>query len=279
MTVAAHPIDTHAPARPSPARKLSAGKLVWLAALSLFVVLWQWGDAAKWAFDYPKAWRIPAQRWISNAVEWLVNSASFGLFTFTDLTRFIASLIDIPYTVILSLLSTGFLSGEGSSAVEIFPPLSWIAVIAIVTLMGLYAGGRRLALLVALCFGFLAVFGQWKSAMVTLSSILVAAPLGIGGGLLLGIAAYRWPRFERALTPLLDLMQTIPVFAYLVPILILFGFGPTAAIVATLIYAMPPMTRVTVLALRLVPHEFRDLGYMIGCTRHQMTWRVMIPSA
>lgn len=279
MTVPAHPIETHAPARPSPARKLSAGKLAWLAALSLFVVLWQWGDAAKWAFDYPKAWRIPAQRWISNAVEWLVNSASFGLFTFTDLTRFIASLIDIPYAVILSLLSTGFLSGEGSSAVEIFPPLSWIAVIAIVTLMGLYAGGRRLALLVALCFGFLAVFGQWKSAMVTLSSILVAAPLGIGGGLLLGIAAYRWPRFERTLTPLLDLMQTIPVFAYLVPILILFGFGPTAAIVATLIYAMPPMTRVTVLALRLVPHEFRDLGYMIGCTRHQMTWRVMIPSA
>src|SRR5690606_13923389 len=148
-----------------------------------------------------------------------------------------------------------------------------------VTLMGLYAGGRRLALLVALCFGFLAVFGQWKSAMATLSSILVAAPLGIGGGLLLGIAAYRWPRFARTLTPLLDLMQTIPVFAYLVPILILFGFGPTAAIVATLIYAMPPMTRVTVLALRLVPHEFRDLGYMIGCTRHQMTWRVMIPSA
>jgi glycine betaine/proline transport system permease protein len=253
--------------------------LPWLIALVLFVGFWQFGGDLKWAFDYPRAWQIPAQRWVGAAMKWLVDSASFGLFTFTDVTRFIAAVIDMPYRLVLSLLSTGFLSGQGSSAVEVLPPLSWIAVIALVTLMGLHAGGRRLALLVGLCFLYLAVFGQWNSAMVTLSSILVAAPLGIVGGLLLGIAAYRWPRFERALTPLLDLMQTIPVFAYLVPILILFGFGPTAAVVATLIYAMPPMTRVTALALRLVPDELRDLGRMIGCTRRQMTWRVLVPAA
>ncbi|WP_454013464.1 ABC transporter permease [Aquamicrobium terrae] len=258
---------------------LGAGTVAWAAALVLFVCFWQFGGNAKWAFDYPKAWQIPAQRWIGSAMKWLVDSASFGLFTFTDLTRFIASVIDLPYRLVLSLLSTGFLSGQGSNAVEIVPPLSWVAVILIVGLMGYHAGGRRLAALVVLCFGFLAVFGQWNSAMVTLASILVAAPLGIVGGLLLGIGAYRWPRFERALTPLLDLMQTVPVFAYLVPILFLFGFGPTAAAVATLIYAMPPMTRVTTLALRAVPSEFRDLGHMIGCTRRQMTWRVMVPSA
>ncbi|MBN9073006.1 MAG: ABC transporter permease subunit [Rhizobiales bacterium] len=272
-------LDTGRRAAVSPApggRRLS---LPWIAALVLFVGFWLFGGAAKWAFDYPKAWQIPAQRWIGGAMKWLVDSASFGLFTFTDLTRFVASVIEVPYRLVLSLLSTGFLSGQGSNAVELFPPLSWIAVIALVTLMGLHAGGRRLALLVFLCFAFLAVFGQWNSAMVTLASILIAAPLGIIGGLLLGIAAYRWPRFEKALTPVLDLMQTIPVFAYLVPILILFGFGPTAAIVATLIYAMPPMTRVTALALRLVPDEYRDLGRMIGCTRRQMTWRVLVPSA
>ncbi len=185
----------------------------------------------------------------------------------------------MPYRLALSLLSTGFMSGQGSSATQLLPPLSWVAVLAIVTLMGLYAGGRRLAVVAAACFGFLAVFGQWTSAMVTLASILVAVPLGVAGGLLLGIAAYRWPRFEMALTPLLDLMQTIPVFAYLVPILFLFGFGPTAAVVATLIYAMPPMTRITVLALRSIPSEILDLGKMIGCTRRQMTWRVLVPSA
>ncbi len=72
--------------------------------------------------------------------------------------------------------------------------------------------------------------------MVTLSSILVAVPLGVAGGLLLGILAYRYRWVDRTLEPVLDLMQTMPVFAYLVPILILFGFGPTAAVVATLIY-------------------------------------------
>ncbi len=275
----ARPFETQVPVRHRAPIGVRGGTAAWIAAVVVFIGFWQFGGQAKWAFDYPKAWQIPAQRWIGAAMKWLVDSASFGLFTFTDLTRFIASLINLPYRLWLSLLSTGFLSGQGSSAVEILPPLSWIAVIALVTLMGLHAGGRRLAVLVALCFGFLAVFGQWNSAMVTLASILVAAPLGIVGGLLLGIAAYRWPRFERALTPLLDLMQTIPVFAYLVPILFLFGFGPTAAAVATLIYAMPPMSRVTVLALRSVPPEFRDLGHMIGCTRRQMTWRVMVPSA
>jgi glycine betaine/proline transport system permease protein len=253
--------------------------ILWLGALIAFVLLWQFGGGLKWAFDYPRAWHIPAQRWIGNAMKWLLNDAHFGLFTFTDLTRFVAAVIDVPYRVALSVLATGLLSGQGSSAVQLVPPLPWVAVVGIVALLGWFAGGRKLALLAGGCFLFLAVFGQWTSAMVTLASIVVAVPIGVGGGLLLGMAAYRWPRFERALAPLLDLMQTVPVFAYLVPILFLFGFGPTAAIVATVIYAMPPMTRITTLALRAVPSEIRDLGRMIGCTRRQMTWRVLVPAA
>jgi glycine betaine/proline transport system permease protein len=96
-------------------------------------------------------------------------------------------------------------------------------------LLGHWLGGRPLALLSGACFLFLAVFGQWTSAMITLASILVAAPLGVTFGLLFGIAAWRWRWLERMIMPLLDLMQTIPVFAYLVPVLFLFGFGPTAA--------------------------------------------------
>ena len=74
-------------------------------------------------------------------------------------------------------------------------------------------------------------------------------------------------------------MQTVPVFAYLVPVLFLFGFGPVSAMIATIIYAMPPMVRVTMLALRGVPHEIVEFGHMAGCTPRQMTWRVLLPTA
>jgi len=266
------------PSEIRPARSAKPTLLVWLVALALFALLWL-APVPKWVDVYPSAWQIPAARWISAAMKWLVNDATFGLFTFTEATRFIASLIEAPYRLVLSLLSTGFLSGQGSSAVQIAPPLSWIAVIGVAALMGHAAGGRALSLLVASCFAFILVFGQWQSAMATLASVLVAVPIGVVVGLLVGIACYRYPRFEQAFTPVLDVMQTVPAFAYLVPILFLFGFGPTAAIVATVIYAMPPMARISALALRQVAPEIRDLGRMVGATRSQMTWRVLVPSA
>jgi glycine betaine/proline transport system permease protein len=149
----------------------------------------------------------------------------------------------------------------------------------VVAAIGHYAKSFRLAVFVGLCFLDLAVFAQWDSAMVTRASIVIAVPLGVAGGLLHGIAAFRWRWFDRVLTPVLDLMQTVPVFAYLVPILFLFGFGPVSALVATLVYAMPPMVRVTTLALRSVPMEIREFGRMVGCTPRQMTWRIMVPAA
>lgn len=252
----------------------------WACAALLFVLLWRAGaQALPWAFAVPKGWTLPIAHWITSFTKWLLNEATFGLFTFAEFTRFIAAVIDVPYRLALSVLSTGFLSGRGSAAVQLLPPLSWLGVALCFALLGLWAGGRRLALLVLACFLFILAFGQWQSAMVTLASILVAVPLGVAGGLLLGILAWRHPWFSRAIRPVLDLMQTIPVFAYLVPILFLFGFGPTAAVVATLIYAMPPMTRVTELALARVPGELQDLGRMVGCTQRQMLWRVLVPSA
>ena len=74
-------------------------------------------------------------------------------------------------------------------------------------------------------------------------------------------------------------MQTVPVFAYLVPVLFLFGFGPVAAMIATIIYATPPMVRCTMLALKQVPTEIVEFGRMAGCSRRQLLWKVLIPSA
>ena len=258
---------------------------VWAALLAATWLLARygagWAEALGlgWAMQYPEGWVVPVKDWISAAMKWLVEEATFGLFTFTDLTRAISWLIEQPYDFVRALLADGFKDGPGRRAAVIFPPLSWVTVIACVVALGHYARNWGLAIIVGLSFFYLAAFGQWKSAMVTLSSVIIAVPIGVGGGLLLGIAAYRHPLFERFLKPVLDLMQTVPIFAYLVPILFLFGFGPVAALVATVIYAMPPMVRITTFALHSVDPEIKDFGVMTGCTRRQMTWRILIPAA
>ena len=254
--------------------------MVWSAALLVAGLFWWFGKPyAGWAFKYPSAWKWKIGAHITDAMNWLMNEATFGIFTFQQLTRGISAIIEVPYDIVLSLLSTGFLKGQGSQAVQIVPPLSWIAVLVIVVAVGRYVKDWKLGALLGGCFLYLVVFGQWDSAMVTLSSIAIAVPLGIVAALLIGLLGYRSPWFEKAITPVLDLMQTVPVFAYLVPVLVMFGFNPVSAMVATMIYATPPMVRVTMLALRQVPSEITDLGTMVGCTRFQMTWKVLIPSA
>jgi glycine betaine/proline transport system permease protein len=253
---------------------------IWSMALFAAVLFQLYGKPfAPWAFKFPRGWQTGLRYHLSDFSDWLLNDATFGLFTFTEMTRMIAWLMDIPYSIVKSFLATGLLKGQGSDAIQLLPPLSWIAVIFIVGAMGYYARGWRLATLVAGCFTYLAVFGQWDGAMITLSSIIIAVPFGILGGLFLGLAAHRWPMFSRIISPFLDIMQTVPVFAYLVPILVFFGFRPVSAIIATIIYAISPMVRITVLALKQVPSELSDLGDMVGCTRRQKTWKVMIPSA
>ena len=228
---------------------------------------------------WPDPWIIPLRYWISDFMKWLINDFDLGLFTFRELTRSIAWLLEWPLRAVQSLLAEGFSRGIGRDAEEVFPRVPWVALIAVCALMGLSARGFGLAALVAGAFLYLAVFGQWDSAMVTLSSIAIAVPIGAGAGLLLGIAGFRSPWLERALVPLLDLMQTVPIFAYLVPVLFLFGFGPVAAMIATVIYATPPMVRVTMLALHQVPAEVVEFGRMAGCSRRQLLWKVLAPSA
>ena len=256
--------------------------------LGLFAITWAlstWSFQlykaldARWIIRFPASLTVPVDQWISAFMAWLVEDATFGLFTFRDLTRFVSAVIEAPYDLVRALLIDGFALGQGQQAVEVAPSLSWIAVIAIIAALAWYAKNRALAMLAAVCFAYLAVFGQWASAMVTLASVLIAVPIGVAGGLALGIVSYRHAWFERMLRPLLDLMQTVPVFAYLVPILFLFGFGPVSALVATVIYAMPPMVRVSTVALHSVPEDVIEAGRMMGCKRRQLLWKVLVPTA
>jgi len=253
--------------------------VLWLGMIGVTILLMVARDSLPWAFDYPRAWQLPLAGWISDFMKWLINSANFGLFSFKDLTRGIAWVVEQPYTLVKSVLSTGFLSGVGSDAVLVFPRVSWIALLIGVMLFGHYARDWKLAALVGACFTYLVVFGQWDSAMITLSSIIIAVPIGLVGGVGLGIVGYRSPGFRMILVPILDLMQTVPVFAYLVPVLLLFGFSPVSAMIATIIYAMPPMVRVTLLALQQISAEVVEAGAMAGCSKRQLLWKVLLPSA
>lgn len=233
----------------------------------------------EWAIKYPKHLIFPLKIYISNFVKWLMNDAHFIIFSFKDLTRAISWIIEQPYQFILSLFAMGFYRGQGQEALLILPALSWTAVITIITSLAIYTKDKALVVLVALSFFYLAVFGQWNSAMITLSSIIIAVPIGVLLGLGLGIASYKSQKTEQFIKPILSLMQTIPVFAYLVPILVMFGFGPVSALIATIIYAMPPMVHTTILALKSVDPQIKDFGLISGCTNRQLMWRVLIPSA
>ncbi len=261
-----------------PAPKPLPGWLLWAAALVVFVGLWLVAPHVGWLGDPADYLVLPLKGWISSFMDWLVNDLSFGLFTFKQFTRGIAWLLGLPLQACVAVLAKGWHLPLGEGAVRV-PPVPWFGVVAAVTWLGWRFGGRPLAILVFLCFAYLAVFGQWVSSMITLSSILVAVPLGVVVGIALGILAYRHRRFADVIKPVLDLMQTVPVFAYLVPVLFLFGFGPVSAMIATIIYAMPPMVRVTMLALRGVPPEVVEFGNMAGCTPRQMLWRILLPTA
>ncbi len=253
--------------------------LLGIFAVSLAFAMAPRGVLPEWLAELPRGWQVPFAQWLRDGMTWLIEQAAIGPLAFRDLTRGLAWLMEWPLWLAGSLLVTGVETGVGSAAVAWTAPISWAALTSLLAWLAWRIGGLRLATLVVLAFAYLFVFGQWQSAMVTLASIVIAVPFAACTGLLLGIAGFRSTAVERMLRPVLDLMQTVPVFAYLVPILILFGFGPVSAMLATIVYAMPPMVRVTLLALRQVPAEITEYGRMAGCTSRQLLWQVQLPTA
>ena len=245
---------------------------VWLAALLLSGLLYLYPSLAPWAVDYPKDWILPLGAWIGAVMAWIKTN-------FTWLTRGFSAFVAVPLDAAFGLLAKSFKIGSGADALVI-PRLSWLGIVIAMGLAGLALGGRSLAIVAGACFFYLAIFGQWESSMLTLALIAICVPFCVVTGILVGIWGYRNPAADKLLiTPILDVMQTMPTFAYLVPMLLLFGNNPVSALLATGIFATPPMVRATTLALNRVPQEINDFGTMAGCTRQQKLWRVLVPAA
>jgi len=160
-----------------------------------------------------------------------------------------------------------------------WPALPWTVVTGGTILLGYKLQGKSLAILSGFAAIYIAIFGQWEPSMETLSFVLVAAPISVGLGLMLGVWAFVKRRVETTLTPLLNVMQTMPHFSYLVPVMVFFGIGDHAGAIATIIFATPPMVRLTILGLKRVSPEVVDAGIMSGCGTFQLIFKVLIPTA
>ena len=169
-----------------------------------------------WAVAWPEAWQLPIADGINLVVDFLRNDLSFGLFTFKEFTRAIAWLVSWPLDWMTMLLQGGFKKLG-------LPPVPWVLLVGLAAVWGYYLKGWRLALLAGGCFLYLALFGQWDRAMRTLAMVLVAMPLAGLLGLGLGILAVRRPRFEIVLWPVLNVMQSLPHFSYLIPVAVFIG--------------------------------------------------------
>ena len=157
--------------------------------------------------------------------------------------------------------------------------LTWPGVIAAAVVIVLRFGGWRAALIVAGAFVSFALTGLWEESMQTLALMTAAVLLCLAIGVPVGVIAGRNDRFHRAITPVLDAMQIVPAFAYLMPVVILFSVGPAAAVICTMIYAIPPAVRITALGIRGVTADSVEASRAFGATGAQTLFKVQLPLA
>ncbi|MDO1583349.1 ABC transporter permease [Rhizobium oryzicola] len=260
---------------------ISERRKVWLWAAVAVLVL---GYVARGVlpeslYVWPKAYRFPLQTVANDWLDQLLRRTVIFDAPLRMWTRSFGEILGVPMRFIQSALANGWsLMGSGGTSTKI-PPIPWIAVSMIFASAAWYVAGLRLGLFTVATFFYYAAFGLWNEAMLTLASVSVTIVLGVVLGLIAGIALWRWPRIEVVVNPLFDIMQTIPPFSYLVPVLVLFGFGPVAALVATMIFALPPMAKATAYALRRVPASVLELSDMTGANFWQQQSKILISTA
>ncbi len=156
-------------------------------------------------------------------------------------------------------------------------------VYVMIALIGLLAwrvtGHLRFAMGAALALGLCALMGLWAQTMSTLALVLTATSLALAVGIPAGVAAGLSPSLKRVCEPLLDLLQTLPPYIYLLPAIALLGYGTATALVATFIVAVPPVLRLTALGISLTPKVFLELGQATGTTAWQQFYKIRLPFA
>ncbi len=174
---------------------------------------------------------------------------------------------------------TGILRGMLSAIASVFVGTPWPITIGVLLFVAHKMAGRRTALFVGASLVYLALFGFWQSAMDTMSLVVAASLICVVFGLPLGIWVGKSKRGQAIITPVLDVMQTIPSFVYLLPAIAFFSIGKPPGILATVIFAMPPMVRLTALGIRQVPKNTKEAALAFGANPKQLLTKVELPLA
>lgn len=235
---------------------LNRGLAHWAGVIAVTLLCLAIQDDVAWLKTYPDTLVIPLSEWLNAFMAWTVDV--FGWFF-----RGVAWLLEWPVKGVQWVLHA----------------LPWSVTIFLSCVVAYVAAGWRL---VAFTFGatmYMVLVGYWDESMNSVSLVAISVPMAIFVGFLFGVWGFYSERAERAIMPSLDLLQTVPAFAYLLPILLLFGFGTTVGLIASLLYSFPPMVRNTIVGLRGVSEEVVESGQMAGATPRQLFWQVRVPSA
>ena len=241
--------------------KIAIGVVVLAALVVVVLVLYANVPAEESpgvAIDFPKEWDFgwDAIKWIDGVVDWVIINWD-------------------PFFIVIRTIVLGILIPFR----DLLLWLPWWLVIAVTGLLAWRIVGVRFGVIAVLFLAFMAFMGLIDLLMLTLAITLTATLLCVVLGIPLGIVAAKSDRFEGMLRPILDGMQTLPSFVYLIPALMLFGLGMTPAVMATCIYAIAPIIRLTNLGIRQVNPEVIEASHAFGATPWQLLLKVQIPLA
>lgn len=207
-------------------------------------------------FDFPESIRLHVGTYVQQFIHWL--HTSWG------------PLFDGISSFILYILV---------HIQEFLQWLPWWAVILIVFLLGWWLRTFWMGIMFAVMLFLVGSFGLWDHMMLTVAIVVTAVVIALVVGIPIGILMAYGKTFRMIMTPILDVMQTMPSFVYLIPAIILFTLGSVPAILATLIYCAPPVIRLTDLAIREVSQEMVEAAQSFGSSRWQLLTKVQLPQA
>jgi glycine betaine/proline transport system permease protein len=200
--------------------------------------------------------KIPLAERTESAVDWITETFEWLFDPLKDIIEAIVGSLELAFTA---------------------PPA--LLMVAILTAIAFFLAGWRVALFTVLGLLFIISLDLWEAAMQTLALVLVAASVSLAIGIPIGIIAAKSGAVEAAIRPVLDIAQTMPAFVYLVPIVVLLGIGAGPGLIATVIFAMPPAVRLTMLGIQQVPKETVEAAHAFGATPWQTLFKVELPLA